>query len=93
MKALWNGVVIAESNDTVVVEENHYFPISSINNDYFIPGEIHTTCEWKGEASYYSLSVIGKLNVDAAWFYPRPKAAAREIKNRIAFWKGVEITD
>jgi len=93
MKAQWNGVVLAESDNTVVVEENHYFPVSSINNDYFIRSETHTKCSWKGEASYYTLSVIGRLNVDAAWFYPHPKAEARNIKNRIAFSSGVEISE
>jgi uncharacterized protein (DUF427 family) len=91
MKAVWNGKLVAQSDDTVVVEGNHYFPKDSIIEEYFLPSDTHTTCPWKGEASYYTLSVDGKLNPDAAWFYPRPKEAALEIKDRVAFWKGVEL--
>jgi uncharacterized protein (DUF427 family) len=93
MKAIWNGRVIAESGDTVVVEGNHYFPVASIVQEYFQPSDFHTTCPWKGEASYYSLSVDGEVNADAAWFYPDPKEAAKEIKGRVAFWKGVEVVE
>jgi uncharacterized protein (DUF427 family) len=93
MKAVWNGKLIAESEDTVVVEGNHYFPVESIVEEYFLPSDTHTTCPWKGEASYYSLSVDGKVNPDAAWFYPQPKEAALEIKDRVAFWKGVEVRE
>lgn len=90
-KAIWNDKVIAESNDTVVVEGNHYFPSESVNKDYLRPSEKHTVCPWKGTASYNSLEVDGKKNPDAAWHYPDPKSAAKEIKDRIAFWKGVRI--
>lgn len=91
MKAVWNGKILAESNETVVVENNHYFPPNSINKEYFQPSNTHTTCPWKGEASYYTLQVDGKENQDAAWYYPQPSAAARKIKDHIAFWKGVSI--
>ncbi|WP_299670053.1 DUF427 domain-containing protein [uncultured Polaribacter sp.] len=93
MKAIWNDEIIAESNDTVVVENNHYFPENSIKQEYFIPSTARTTCPWKGEASYYSIVVNGKENKDAAWFYGRPFPAATHIKNRVAFWKGVTITE
>jgi len=91
MKAIWNGQVIAESNDTVVVEGNHYFPADSIKREFFKDSTKHTTCGWKGEASYYSVSVGGTDNTDAAWYYPEPKAAAAEIKGRVAFWRGVKV--
>jgi uncharacterized protein (DUF427 family) len=91
MKAIWNGQVIAESNDTVVVEGNHYFPAESVNAEYLRESATHTTCPWKGEASYHSLEVDGQKNPDAAWFYPAPKDAAKRITGRIAFWKGVKI--
>ncbi|WP_183576583.1 DUF427 domain-containing protein [Mucilaginibacter sp. X5P1] len=93
MKALWNNQVIAESNDTVVVENNHYFPKESVNPDFLKPSDTHSTCPWKGLASYYSLDVDGKQNNDAAWYYADPKPAAAEIKDYVAFWKGVKITD
>lgn len=92
MKAIYNGKVLAQSEDTVVVENNHYFPESSLNKEYFLPSDKHTTCPWKGLASYYTINVDGSENPDAAWFYPEPKDAAKEIKNHVAFWKGVEIT-
>ncbi|WP_080240533.1 DUF427 domain-containing protein [Spirosoma rigui] len=92
MKAIWNNQTIAESDDTVVVENNHYFPLSSVKADYLIDSATHSTCPWKGQASYYSLSVDGKTNPDAAWYYPDPKPAASQIKDRVAFWKGVQIT-
>jgi uncharacterized protein (DUF427 family) len=92
MKAIFNGQVLAESSETVVIENNHYFPADSLNKQYFKPSEKHTTCPWKGEASYYTLEVDGKSNPDAAWYYPAPKDAAAEIKNHVAFWKGVEVT-
>lgn len=92
MKAIWNGVILAESDDTVVVETNHYFPADSINNDYFQKNSNHSSCPWKGEASYYDIVVDGKTNPDAAWYYPEPKDAAKEIAGRIAFWRGVKIT-
>lgn len=91
MKAIWNGVVLAESDKTVVVEGNHYFPADSIKREYFKDSATHTTCGWKGEASYYSLAVAGNSNADAAWFYPEPKAAAAEIKDHVAFWRGVKV--
>jgi uncharacterized protein (DUF427 family) len=92
MKAIWNNEVIAESNDTIVVENNHYFPKDSVNAEYLAASPTHTTCPWKGLASYYSLTVDGKQNTDAAWFYPEPKEAAANIKDYVAFWKGVQIT-
>jgi uncharacterized protein (DUF427 family) len=91
MKATWNNVKIAESNDTVAVEGNHYFPSDSVNKECLQPSSKHTTCPWKGEASYYNVVVNGETNKDAAWYYPEPKDAAAEIKNRIAFWRGVKI--
>jgi uncharacterized protein (DUF427 family) len=91
-KASWNGTVIAESDKTVEVEGNQYFPASSVKQDYLRPSNTHTTCPWKGLASYYSLEVNGKTNPDAAWYYPDPKDAAKEIKGHIAFWKGVTVT-
>ncbi len=91
MKAIWNNLVIAESNETVVVEGNHYFPLESVNSEFLRPSSTHTTCPWKGIASYYSLEVTGKTNPDAAWFYPSPKDAAKQITNRVAFWKGVQV--
>lgn len=91
MKASWNGQVIAESADTVVVENNHYFPADAIKREYFKDSATHTTCGWKGVASYYSVVVDGRENPDAAWYYPEPKAAAAEIKGRVAFWKGLKI--
>ncbi|HEY8297669.1 MAG TPA: DUF427 domain-containing protein [Candidatus Baltobacteraceae bacterium] len=91
MKAVWNGKVIAESDETVVVENNHYFPADSVKRDYFEPSATHTVCPWKGTASYYSLNVDGKQNPDAAWYYPEPKDAAKEITNHVAFWKGVTV--
>ena len=91
MKAIWNGVVIAESDNTVVVENNHYFPENSINKEFFKSSNTQTSCPWKGMASYYSVEVSGELNTDAAWYYPEPKPAAAEIKNHVAFWKGVSI--
>jgi uncharacterized protein (DUF427 family) len=93
MKAIWKGQVLAESEETVVVEGNHYFPASSKNKEYFIQSDTKTHCPWKGEASYYSIVVDGEENKDAAWYYPSPKEAAKEITGRVAFWKGVEVTD
>ena len=93
MRAIWNETVIAESDDTVVVEGNHYFPPDAIRPDYFKPSTATSVCPWKGTASYYSLDVDGQQNPDAAWYYPETKAAADEIKGRIAFWKGVQIVE
>ncbi len=91
MKAIWQDAVLAESDDTVVVEGNHYFPADSINRAYFQQSDTHTTCPWKGEASYYDVVVDGKVNSDAAWYYPEPKQAAANIKDHVAFWKGVKV--
>ncbi len=93
MKATWNGTVLAESTDTVVVEGNHYFPADSINKDHFKPSEYHTVCGWKGTASYYDIVVNGEVNKDAAWYYPDAKDDAKNIEGYIAFWKGVQVTD
>jgi uncharacterized protein (DUF427 family) len=92
MKAVWEGAVVAESDDTVVVEGNHYFPESSIKREFFTDSANHTVCPWKGTASYYTLEVNGQRNPDAAWYYPEPKEAAREIKDHVAFWKGVQVS-
>ncbi len=92
MKAIWNDTVLAESDDTVVSEGNHYFPPDAIQRDHFAPSDKHTTCPWKGEASYYDVVVDGQTNAGAAWYYPAPKDAAAEIKDHLAFWKGVEVT-
>lgn len=89
--ATWNGVVLAESDATEVVEGNHYFPPASIKQEFFKPSDTHTSCFWKGTASYYSIDVNGELNQDAAWYYPDPKPKAENIKGYIAFWKGVEV--
>jgi len=91
MKAIWNNTVIAESDETVVVENNHYFPADAIKKEFFEDSIAHTSCPWKGQASYYSLSVNGEKNKDAAWYYAEPKDAAKEIKGRVAFWKGVRV--
>jgi len=91
MKATWNDTVVAESDKTVVVEGNHYFPPETINKEYFQPSSTHTTCPWKGEASYYNVVVNGETNEDAAWYYPQPKDAATEIKDHVAFWRGVKV--
>lgn len=93
MKAIWNGTVLAESEDTVIVEGNHYFPKDSISREYFQPTETHTVCGWKGTASYYDVVVNGETNGDAAWYYPEAKADAKNIENYVAFWKGVEVTE
>ena len=91
-KAEWNGVLIAESDDTVIVENNHYFPLSSVRTEYLRESETHTICPWKGTASYYSLEVDGQTNPDAVWYYPEPKEAAKEITDHVAFWHGVTVT-
>lgn len=93
MKAIWNQQVIAESHDTVVVENNHYFPADSIKKEFFKASGTQTHCPWKGQASYYSLEVDGKANPDAAWYYPETSHAAKPIEGHIAFWKGVEIVE
>lgn len=91
MKATWNGELIAESDDVVMVEGNAYFPREAVRDEFLVDSDKHTTCGWKGVASYYSLDVGGKVNPDAAWYYPDPKDAAREIRDRIAFWRGVQV--
>ncbi|MBP9748583.1 DUF427 domain-containing protein [Patescibacteria group bacterium] len=93
MKATWNHVILAESNKTIVVEGNHYFPTESVKKEYFLSSPTHSTCPWKGEASYYHVIVNGERNPDAAWYYPEPKDAAKEIRNYVAFWKGVEVAE
>jgi uncharacterized protein (DUF427 family) len=93
MKATWNGATLAQSDDTVVVESNHYFPADSINADYFTDSDTESVCPWKGTASYKTVVVDGQENPDAAWFYPTPKDAAAEIKDRFAFWKGVTVEE
>jgi uncharacterized protein (DUF427 family) len=90
-QAIWNGAVIAESNDTVVVEGNHYFPPDSVSEQYLAPSDRHTVCHWKGTASYYDVVVDGQTNAGAAWYYPDPSPAARQIKDHIAFWRGVRV--
>jgi uncharacterized protein (DUF427 family) len=89
--ARWNDAVIAQSDDTVVVEGNHYFPVDSVNVELFEDSDTHTHCPWKGQASYKTIVVDGERNPNAAWYYPSPKDAAAEIKDRFAFWKGVEV--
>ena len=92
MKAIWNNEVIAESDDTVVVEGNHYFPPSSVNNEYLVESSTLTVCTWKGEANYYDIVVGDNVNKDGAWYYPDPKTEAAEIKDHVAFWRGVQVT-
>ena len=91
MKAIWNEVVVAESDHCEVVDGNQYFPIEAIKPEYFKPSNTKTTCGWKGVASYYTLDVNGKTNPDAAWYYPEAKEAAKNIRGYVAFWKGVQI--
>ena len=91
MKAMWQDTVLAESDQTIVIEGNHYFPLSSIKKELFQQSEKHTTCPWKGEASYYHVRVGDRTNDDAAWFYPDPKEAAKSIKDYVAFWRGVKV--
>lgn len=93
MKAFWENQVLAESDQTIVIEGNHYFPPESIKQEFFAASDTHTTCPWKGIATYYSVNVGGKVNPDAAWFYPEPKDAAKQIKNYVAFWRGVKVSD
>ncbi|HKO05913.1 MAG TPA: DUF427 domain-containing protein [Candidatus Acidoferrales bacterium] len=90
-KAIWKGVVIAESGQTVLLEGNHYFPPQSVRREYLRPSTTTTECPWKGAASYYHVEVNGERNADAAWYYPAPSAAARQIKDHVAFWKGVQV--
>jgi uncharacterized protein (DUF427 family) len=90
-KAIWNGSVVAESSDTIEVEGNTYFPEAAVNHDFLRPSASTSTCPWKGTAHYFTLAVGGKENPDAAWYYPEPKAAAKQIKGRVAFWRGVAV--
>lgn len=92
MKATWNGVVLAESDQTIEIEGNQYFPADAVDRDYLEDSDYHTTCPWKGEASYYNIIVDGNTNLDAAWYYPEPKQGATQITGYVAFWKGVEVT-
>ncbi len=91
MRAVWNGRILAESPATVQVEGNHYFPVGSLRSDHFADSPTNTVCPWKGTASYYTVTVDGAVNKDAAWYYPAPKSAAAEIKDHVAFWKGVTV--
>ncbi|WP_421874407.1 DUF427 domain-containing protein [Marinoscillum sp.] len=93
MKAYWNDTLLAESDDTIVVEGNHYFPPDSINQEFFKESTTHTVCPWKGTASYYTVQVNDQQNKDAAWFYPETKELANKIKGYVAFWKGVEVKE
>ena len=92
-KAIWKGVTVAESDSTVVVERNHYFPPDSIHREHFRDSEMHTVCGWKGTANYYDLVVDDDVNAQAAWYYPDPKPEAIEIRDHVAFWNGVEVTE
>lgn len=92
VRATWNGTVVAESDDTVMVENNHYFPIDSVRRDLLEESDHHSHCPWKGEASYYHIAVDGETNSNAAWYYPEPKPAAEQITGRVAFWRGVEVS-
>tara|TARA_R110002124_G_scaffold11165_1_gene53871 strand:+ start:321 stop:602 length:282 start_codon:yes stop_codon:yes gene_type:complete len=93
MKAIWNDQIIAESDDTIIIENNHYFPKESVNETFIKSTDSHTVCPWKGQAHYYDLVVNGNINNDAAWYYPAPSLAAQHIKDYVAFWKGVTITE
>jgi uncharacterized protein (DUF427 family) len=91
VKATWNDTVLAESNNTVLVEGNHYFPAESLDRDFFLPSSKTTVCGWKGLANYYDISVAGDINSAAAWYYAEPKSAAANIKGHVAFWRGVKV--
>lgn len=93
MKAIWNGAILAESDDIVVIEGNHYFPAESVCEEYLRDSDTHTTCPWKGEAHYYHVVVGDQINSDAAWYYPEPEEAANAISHRIAFWKGIDLSE
>lgn len=93
MKATWNGKIIAESNDTVVIEGNHYFPADSLKKEFYKDSDTHSVCPWKGTANYYTLNVDGQENKDAAWYYPEVSELAKGIKGKIAFWKGVSVSE
>lgn len=91
MKAIWNGAVVAQSDDIVEVEGNAYFPLESLDRKFVFESQTHTTCPWKGRASYYSLKVGDSVNTDAAWYYPQPKSGAEVVAGRVAFWRGVQV--
>ena len=91
MKAIWKNTTLAESDKTIVIEGNHYFPPDSINKQYFQESSHHSICPWKGQASYYDIIIEGEVNKDSVWYYPEPKEAAKEITNYVAFWKGIEV--
>jgi uncharacterized protein (DUF427 family) len=91
VKAMWNGQLLAESDQTIIIEGNHYFPPESVTPDVLVDSETHSICSWKGTASYYSVNAGGQTNIDAAWFYPEPMDAAKEIAGYVAFWKGVTV--
>ena len=93
MKAIWENQILADSNETIIIENNHYFPPSSLNTQFFKKSNTTTVCPWKGTASYYNILVNNKENIDAAWYYPSPKEAASEIINHVAFWHGVEVIE
>jgi uncharacterized protein (DUF427 family) len=93
MKATWENTILADSDKTIVIEGNHYFPPESVKKEYFRSSDTHSTCPWKGLASYYHVDAGGKLNQDAAWYYPEPKEAAKQIKNYVAFWRGVKVSE
>ena len=93
MKAIWNNRIIAESDNTLQIEGNHYFPLDSVNRELMEDSQTHTFCHWKGTASYYNLRIDGQVNKDAAWYYAEPSYAADKIKDHIAFWRGVEVTE
>jgi len=93
MRAIWNDAVLADSKDTVIVEGNHYFPADSLRREHFRDSDHRSSCPWKGTASYYDVLVGGAVNANAAWYYPTPKDAARQIAGRVAFWKGVQVVD
>ncbi len=93
MKATWDGTLLAQSDETIVVEGNHYFPLGSITEENFVPSGTHTVCPWKGTASCYTIEAGGKTNSDAAWYYPEPKPGAEQIAGRVAFWKGISVTE
>lgn len=93
MKAVWNGTVLAESDNTIIIENNHYFPPDSVKLEFFISSDKKTHCPWKGDASYFTIKVKQDTNIDAAWYYPSPMDAAAEIKDYVAFWKGVEVSE
>jgi uncharacterized protein (DUF427 family) len=93
MKAIWEETIIAETDRTIVIEGNHYFPPSSIKPEFFLPSDTQTTCHWKGVASYYNVKVGEKVNADAAWYYPEPKQAVKSIKGFVAFWRGIKVSE